>query len=272
MAGIGGVTVMASGGKTGHLRVVETENGTATGPFLVVCEHASNAFPDPFGTLGLGDAARIAHVAWDPGALGVARHLAGALDAPLVGACVSRLVYDLNRPPSSSGAMAARSESFDIPGNRALGADERIRRTEAIYLPFHTALHAEIARRMAAGNPPVIVTVHSFTPIWFGQPRAVEFGIIHDADPTLALAVLDAAKSQTKLDCRLNEPYSAADGVTHTLRLHATPYGLRNVMLEIRNDLIADPASQAAMARRLAPVLTAALASITPAATERASV
>ncbi|MEZ5778725.1 MAG: N-formylglutamate amidohydrolase [Paracoccaceae bacterium] len=250
--------------------VVTTENGDAPGPFLLVCEHASNHFPPGFGVLGVSDDARQAHVAWDPGALGVARRLAANLNAPLIHAGVSRLVYDLNRPPHSADAMPARSEVFEIPGNRQMDAIKRWSRTKNIYLPFHTALHAEVAHRLADGNPPVIITVHSFTPIWFGKKRMVEFGIIHDADTTLADTVLAAAKRLTGLDARLNEPYSAADGVTHTLRLHATPYGLRSVMLEIRNDLIADPVAETAMADGLAPVLVAALAAITPEAAQKA--
>lgn len=267
----GGQPEMAQSRASG-LEVVATENREARGPFLIVCEHASNHFPAAFGTLGLPPEARAAHIAWDPGALGVARRLAHLLDAPLVAAQVSRLVYDLNRPPHSPAAMTARSENFEVPGNAALSPEDRVRRTEAIYVPFHAELGAEIARRLARGHPPVIVTVHSFTPVWFGKPRTVEFGVIHDADPALAQAVLAEAKARTGLDCRLNEPYSAADEVTHTLRLHATPFGLPNVMLEIRNDLIADPAAEEAMAVALAPVLVAALAAITPQPQKKAAV
>lgn len=250
---------MSTGHTGSRSAVVHIENGDAPGPFLIVCEHASNHIPPAYGTLGLDEAARKAHIAWDPGALGVARRLAKNLSAPLVHAKVSRLVYDLNRPPSSAGAMTQKSESFVVPGNQGLTPEVRQKRTSEIYLPFHDALHAEIARRMALGTPPVLVTIHSFTPVWFGKPRAVEFGIIHDADPTLAKAVLAEAKARTGLDCRLNEPYSAADEVTHTLRLHATPYGLKSVMLEVRNDLIADPVAETAMADGLTPVLSAAL-------------
>lgn len=259
---------MAAAMQGDHFKVVETENGSAPGPFLFVCEHASNAFPQAFGALGLSADARRAHIAWDPGALGVARRLAANLNAPLVYACVSRLIYDLNRPPSSPGAMTAQSETYAIPGNQALDVAERKRRTEAIYLPFHDTLHGEIARRMAAGAVPILVTIHSFTPVWFGKARAVELGVIHDADPTLARAVLTEAKARTGLDCRLNEPYSAADEVTHTLRLHATPYGLQNVMLEIRNDLVADATAEETIAGTLAPVLEAALAAVTHAKQE----
>lgn len=239
--------------------VVAVEGSDAPGPFLIVCEHASNAFPAPFGNLGLTEAQQRAHVAWDPGALGLARGLAARLEAPLVAARVSRLIYDLNRPPHSAGAMPARSEVHDIPGNAALSAEERLARTEAVYLPFHSALRALVAQRLARGRPPVIVTVHSFTPVWHGTPRKVEFGVIHDADPSLALATVAAARALTGLRTELNQPYSAADEVTHTLRLQASPLGLANVMLELRNDLIASPEAQERMADTLAPVLRAAL-------------
>lgn len=230
------------------------EDPEAPGKVIVVCEHASNAFAAPFGTLGLSSAQRQAHIAWDPGALGLARGLAAALRAPLVSAPLSRLIYDCNRPPDAVGAMAARSEVHDIPGNRTLSAGDRLLRVNAVYRPFHDALRGLILQRLTNGPAPVLVTVHSFTPIYHGKPRSVEFGVIHDADPALALALLQAGRS-LPLVTRLNEPYCAADDVTHTLRLHATPYGLPNVMLEIRNDLIATASAEQVMAALLAPVL-----------------
>ncbi|MDF1621170.1 N-formylglutamate amidohydrolase [Pseudothioclava nitratireducens] len=247
---------------TGHAHplAVAIENRDAAGRCVIVCEHASNAFPEPWGALGLSDAQRAAHIAWDPGALGLARGLAERLGSVLIHAGASRLIYDLNRPPQSRGAMAERSEIHDIPGNRALAPETRLMRTEALYVPFHATVRAEIARRLALGLDPVLVTVHSFTPVYAGKPRAVELGVIHDADPTLARAVLAEAEARTPLVTRLNEPYSAADEVTHTLALHATPMGIANVMLELRNDLIATPEAQVEMADRLAPVLEGALA------------
>lgn len=238
--------------------VVEIDHAASAGPFLIVCEHASNRFPDRWGTLGLGPEARTAHIAWDPGALGLARGLALRLDAPVVVAGVSRLIYDCNRPPDHAGAMAARSETYDIPGNVGLDAGSRVARTETVYLPFHSALRAQLARMLARGVRPVLVTVHSFSPSWFGSPRAVELGVIHDTDPAFAGAVAALARQMTGLRVELNQPYSAADGVTHTLKLHATPYGLAHVMLEIRNDLIAAPSEEERMADTLAPVLAGA--------------
>ncbi|MRX49955.1 N-formylglutamate amidohydrolase [Paracoccus sp. S-4012] len=243
------------------IATTEVRHADAPGQFLFVCEHASNAFPEEFGGLGLDEAARQAHVAWDPGALGLARGLSDVLGSPLVAATASRLVYDCNRPPDAPGAMCERSEAFDIPGNLGLDAAARIERTEAVYLPFQAALTRQLARMLARGRRPVLVTIHSFTPLWFGTPRTVELGIIHDTDASFALALADAARD-LPLRTALNQPYSAADGVAHTLKLHATPHGLPHAMLEIRNDLIADAAAQAAMAAQLAPVLERARAAL----------
>lgn len=238
------------------------ENATAKGRLILVCEHASNRVPARWAGLGLTSDQARAHIAWDPGALLVAKDLARRLDAVLIHAPVSRLVYDCNRAPDMKGAMPAKSEVHDIPGNLAISAEERLARTQAVYLPWVAGLHGLIARRIALGLAPVIVTIHSFTPVYFGHPRAVEFGVIHDADPSLAVALHDTARRTTSLRTDLNAPYSAADDVTHTLRLHATPYGLPNAMLEIRNDLIASGAACEAMAETLAPVINMGLVEI----------
>ena len=238
------------------------ENAASLGRIVLVCEHASNHIPETWGDLGLTKAQRHAHIAWDPGALGLARGLARRLDAVLIHAPVSRLVYDCNRAPNMPGAMPARSELHDIPGNANITPENRLTRTQSVYLPFHNAAHGLIADRIALGLAPVIITIHSFTPVYFGQSRAVEFGVIHDADPTLPNAILAAAHILTGLNSQLNAPYSAADDVTHTLRMLATPYGLPNAMLEIRNDLIATAKAEDAMAETLAPVLNMGLIEI----------
>ena len=136
------------------------------------------------------------------------------------------------------------------------------RRTAAIYTPFHHGLHALLMDRLARGLAPVMVTIHSFTPVYFGKPRAVEFGVIHDADETLPRAILTEAEAQTDLRAAWNEPYSAKDDVTHMLRVQATPYGLPNAMLEIRNDLLATDDACEGMAELLAPVINMGVAEI----------
>jgi predicted N-formylglutamate amidohydrolase len=239
---------------------IENEHGMGT--VLVVCDHASNRIPQALCKLGMTPDALASHVAWDPGAYAVAGGLARLLDAPLISANFSRLVYDVNRPPHSPEAMRATSEIYEIPGNRDLPDAAREARTAALYLPFHRAIRQLLDARDARMWPTALVTIHSFTAIYHGEQRDMELGVLHDEDPRLADRLLDVAVRDGTLITRRNEPYGPEDGVTHTLRLHAIPRGLPNVMIEIRNDLIGETASQARMALRLADMLRKALSGL----------
>lgn len=239
------------------LRPVIVDNPAGAGPAVIVCEHASNALPVRFGSLGISRAVQESHVAWDPGAAPVASAVAGLLDAPLVQGGVSRLVYDCNRPPDAPSAMPARSEVFRIPGNEALSDAERHERIAAVYEPFAARLEAVLA---LAPRDAALVTIHTFTPVYAGVPRPVEIGILHDEDARLADALLSLAPGFVDRPVRRNEPYGPADGVTTTLVRHALPAGRPNVMIEIRNDLVAMAADQARIGRMLAAWIETALA------------
>ena len=240
---------------------VALENPGARGRVVLVCEHASRRMPRALGTLGLSEDVLASHIAWDPGALAVAKRLSASLDATLVHQRFSRLGYDCNRPPESPAAMPEKSEVFDVPGNRGLDQAARDARTEALYLPFRAALADLVRTRIAEGRAPVLVTIHSFTPVYFGKPRAVEIGILHDTDSRLADAML-AAGEGGRYDIRRNEPYGPEDGVTHTLKEHAIANGLANVMIEVRNDLVRDAAGEAAVADYLTHLLREGLSSL----------
>lgn len=242
-------------------------NPAGTSAVLLVCEHAANAIPASLDGLGLTSEVRESHVSWDPGALPVAQELSRILDAALVHARFSRLAYDCNRPPEAASAMPERSEIFDIPGNKALSPTARDARAKALYEPFTNMLAHEITRRTEQGRPPVLVTIHSFTPVYHGKPREVELGILHDTDATLADAMLKASHETTMIT-RRNEPYGMADGVTHTLKLHALSNGLLNVMIEIRNDLLATVPLQKKAAQDIAVLLETALHSLSLTSTE----
>ena len=234
---------------------VAVDNAQAPGRFLFVCEHASRLLPQNAGNLGLDAHALESHIAWDPGALPLARRLAKTLDSTLISQRFSRLVYDCNRPPESPSAMPETSEIYDIPGNHALSTAERYARTAALYVPFHDRIEHEIAERVARRQDTVLVTIHSFTPIYLGKQRVVEIGILHDDDRRLADAMLSAGEG-TGYRIERNSPYGPEDGVTHSLRLHALPRGLMNVMIEVRNDLLADDAGQEKVAECLSSLLS----------------
>lgn len=239
---------------------VAVVNPGAAGDVLLVCEHASLTIPLRLGDLGLSPAARESHIAWDPGALAVSEILSRTLNATLVHQRFSRLVYDCNRPPESPAAMPETSEIFTVPGNQGLTQAQRDARTQALYIPFHATIESIIAERRARGQKTVLVTMHSFTPVYNGKARAVEIGILHDSDTRLADRMLAAASDVSAYRFGRNDPYGPADGVTHTLLLHGIANGFPNVMIEIRNDLIADATSQEVMADLLAGLLQESLA------------
>ncbi|MEM7568012.1 MAG: N-formylglutamate amidohydrolase, partial [Pseudomonadota bacterium] len=182
------------------------ENPGGASPVLLVCEHGGNRVPARYGDLGVGPDVLSSHVAWDPGALAVARGLSAMLDAPLVAQTVSRLVYDCNRPPDAPGAMPAVSEVHAIPGNANLDAEARAERVRTVYRPFEACLESHVERhvaRHAAGHAsPAVLTIHSFTPTFHGRPRSVEIGILHGDDRRLADALLAMAGAGSLYDVR----------------------------------------------------------------------
>ncbi|SHH57223.1 N-formylglutamate amidohydrolase [Marivita hallyeonensis] len=232
----------------------EVINPGGTAPICLVCEHASSFIPASLQHLGLSPEHRKSHAAWDIGAMDLAVELSVALNAPLVASRVSRLVYDCNRPPSAQDAIPAKSEVIEVPGNAGLSENQRAARVAEIYDPFRQTL---VSTLDTFATPPAVVTIHSFTPVWHGKRREVELGFLHDADDRLATLML--AHAPRDVDARLNAPYSADDGVTHTLREHAIPRRLQNVMIEVRNDMISDASGVARFSHILGELLTTAL-------------
>ena len=234
-----------------------TEAATGPAAVLILCEHASDTIPAEFDDLHLSEEARHSHVAWDPGALPLAQLLKDRLNGALVAGSVSRLLYDCNRPPEAPDAIPSKSEIFDVPGNRDLAPNQREKRVGRIYRPFCDAVDNAIA----ATSPIAVITVHSFTPVFFGKRRDVEIGILHDADSRLADSVLGHLAT-CPMKVGRNDPYGPDDGVTHSLKVHAISRGLPNVMIEVRNDLITDAAGVEKVGEILVKALNAALLDI----------
>jgi predicted N-formylglutamate amidohydrolase len=231
-------------------------NEAGRSAYVLVCEHASRLLPKKLGTLGLSQAELASHIAWDLGAEKVARLLSRLIDAPLLLQRYSRLAYDCNRPPESPDAVPEVSELTTIPGNRKLSAEDRLARTREIYRPFHDGVSMLLDRRAAAGLKSLVVSIHSFTPVYKGKSRSVELGILHDRDTSLSSKLI---KSFPKIDARLNEPYGPKDGVLHTLNMHGFARGLQHAMIEIRNDLVSAERGQDEWAQRLSvPLIQAA--------------
>lgn len=223
------------------------------GPVCLVCEHASEAIPANMADLGLAPVDRHSHAVSDIGAALLALKLMACIGGPLVMANYSRLLCDLNRPPDAPDAMPELVEVIEVPGNRNLSLKHRAARVREIYDPFHAAL-SDTLDSLAA---PVLVTIHSFTRVWNGVPRAAEIGFLHDADPRLAGAMCAAYSGPHRAE--LNVPYSAADGVMHTLAKHGTARGIQNVMIEVRNDLLTSDETFEPLVEDLANAIETAL-------------
>ena len=248
-------------GKSDHRsEAVEVINPQGAGGLVLLCEHASNHIPPRYDGLGLAAEARDSHAAWDPGARAVALRLSQALDAPLLAGGVSRLVYDCNRPPEAASAMPARSERIEVPGNRDLTPEQRAERVETVYRPFCAAVSGLIAERQARGLPTALITIHSFTPVFHGEMRETEIGILHDSDSRMADAMLAEVPRLPHRRIARNDPYGPEDGVTHSLKLYGIANRLPNVMIELRNDLLADAAGVETLAEELLALIAPALA------------
>ncbi len=222
---------------------------------ILACDHASAYIPRRLGTLGLEPADRKRHIAWDIGAAEVARRLSGHLDALLILTGYSRLVVDCNRPLNVADAFAERSEDTVIAGNIGIGAVEKSERAAAFYWPYHDALHGLIESRVEGGAAPVLVGVHSFTPVYRGIPRPWHVGVHYRLDPRAALLALAALRSEPGLTVGENEPYEVTLDGDYTAPVHAERRGMPYVLFEIRQDLIASHAGVHEWADRLAAVL-----------------
>jgi predicted N-formylglutamate amidohydrolase len=243
-------------GEPAPVRVLR-ENGASD--FLLTADHAGKAIPRRLGDLGVSAADLERHIAWDIGIAGVTERLSAALDATAALQTYSRLVIDCNRDPSWPSAMPAISEYTAIPGNANLTEAGRDARATEIFRPYHDRIAALLDARTAAGRRTVLVAMHSFTPVFKGEPRTIEVGVLYFRRTKLAMIMLDLLRGEGDLTVGENAPYALAEDSDYSIPFHGERRGLEHVEIEIRQDLIATPEGQAAWADRFARLLTAAL-------------
>lgn len=247
------VSGAGSAEEAGPAEAVRVVNPEGRGPFVLFCDHASNFIPSAYGDLGLPAELREEHIAWDPGALPVALHLSQLLDAPLVAGAVSRLVLDVNRSETSPTLIPEVSEFGPIPGNAGLDAAARARRIRQVHAPFHAACAAVMGARR--GRKLIGVAIHTFTPVFKGESRPWQIGILFDRDREVGDHLISGLGREGGLTVGENQPYGPWDGVYWTLDRHVQASGLPSVMIEIRNDEVRTEERQRAWAKRLANLL-----------------
>src|SRR3979409_1505545 len=144
------------------------DNAAGRSPFLLTCDHYGRLIPRLLGDLGLPESELTRHIAWDIGIAGVADALSKHLDAHLVAQRYSRLVIDCNRPPQVASSIPRISESTTIHGNEGLAQQAAELRRETIFDPYHRRIEEVIDQRLDRGMPTLLVSLHSFTPIYAG--------------------------------------------------------------------------------------------------------
>lgn len=225
---------------------------------LFVCDHASNRIPSAFGTLGLSQADRVAHIAWDIGAAALTEALSQKLGAPALLANFSRLVADPNRGLDDPTLIVSLSDGRLIPGNRNLTLAEREARIAQYYAPYNAAIDQAIARAQSAGVAPVLLAIHSFTPHWRGVARPWHLGVLWNKDARVVRPLLARLRAEGRYVVGDNEPYSG-ELKGDTMDRHGTARGLAHALIEVRQDLIETPAGVASLAEPLARIIHVAL-------------
>lgn len=235
----------------------EIVEGDRRAGLVLVADHARRDLPEEYGDLGLPASEFDRHIAYDIGVETVTRKLAELTGAPAVIAGFSRLLIDPNRGEDDPTLIRQLYDGTVVPANYPMAPEERERRLDLFYRPYHDAVGAMTASVAAAsGKAPFIFSVHSFTPVMQGYVRPWHVGVLWDLDDRVARPLIEALAADPLLVVGDNEPY---DGALRgdTMYRHAIVNGFAHALIEIRQDLIADAGGAEEWADRLAPIVDA---------------
>ena len=214
----------------------------------IVCtaDHASNHVPADI-TLGIPEHLLHEHIAVDIGTAAIAEILAQTHAIPAHIAAVSRIVCECNREETAPGIVPEASDGHAIPGN--VGAD-REARLDRFHRPYHTAL----AEWLAATEPALILSLHSFTPrlATSDAARPWQVGVLYNTDDRAARIAIPLLAAEG-LNVGDNLPYSGRD-LNYTMNRHAEAHGRPYLGVELRQDLVQTAADHARWAALLADI------------------
>src|SRR3954454_20400577 len=238
----------------GDIPPVHEVNVTGASPFLLTCDHYGRLIPRVLGDLGLPESELVRHIGWDIGIAGVAERLSRDLGAHLIVQRYSRLVIDCNRPPHVASSIPIISEATTIPGNEGISREAAQLRRVQIFDPYHRRIDEIIDDRRQRNMPTILVSLHSFTPVYAGIARPWHIGTLYQRDKMLPPLLLQLLRAEPDLVVGDNEPYAVSDETDYTIPVHAEARGLMNTGIEIRQDLISDQAGEKSWADRLARI------------------
>jgi predicted N-formylglutamate amidohydrolase len=231
----------------------ERRHGTSN--VVIVVDHAGARIPRSLKGLGLPAAELQRHIAWDIGALGLARGISAALDAPLIAQNYSRLVIDCNRDPRAPTSIPTISEWVEVPGNQDLNAAQLAARRAEIFDPYHARIRALLDERRAAGRATFLLAQHTMTDVYKKERREMHGAVLYNRDRRFAGLVLERLRREPGLTFADNQPYFVSDETDYTIPIHGERRGLPHVEIEIRQDLVREEAGQREWAARVARAL-----------------
>ena len=229
------------------------------GRFVFTCEHASHRVPAPLATTEADRGWLRTHWGYDIGARTLTRELVRRMGGTAVLGRFTRLVVDANREPEHRDLVRTEIDGHRLSFNDHLAEVEVFRRVRDYHQPFHAEIDRVLRASQAQGAEVVLISVHSFTPVWSQHLRLMDAGVLFDDHEDDALRLHQALLDEG-LDSALNAPYSGRDGLIYSASRHGRACGVRHIELEVNQSLIRTPAH----ARRLGPTLARALLATYP--------
>tara|TARA_B110000008_G_scaffold10295_1_gene9894 strand:+ start:40 stop:819 length:780 start_codon:yes stop_codon:yes gene_type:complete len=239
--------------------MINTLNEDKESNFLIICDHASNRIPGKYKNLGLNEEILTTHIAYDLGVKEIVTDLSKRLKCPLVMSDFSRLLIDTNRGIDDPTLIMKVSDGKIIEGNKNISflnnCKEKKKRINNYYNVYHNKISEIIDRSLKKNIFPAIVSIHSFTPLFGGNKRSTELGILWDSDnrlPDIFFSYFN--KNYKDIIIGNNKPYTGRMK-NDTLYRHGTKQGLANILIEIRQDLINDSVKQIFFSKLIAQPL-----------------
>lgn len=221
------------------MTVLDIQNPDSVNRLLFTVDHASQFIPEAYNNLGLTDPSVLhRHIAWDIGIEDVTRRVADKLSATAIYARFSRLLIDANRYPEDMALTPAVSDGILIPANKKILDEEKGHRIATYFQPYHDAVERLLNKKIYEHRSPLLISMHSFTPIMNDFERPWHIGVLWDRDQRIADPMLEILRRNSSLVVGDNEPYSARDPLGYTMSAHGMDRGVPNVAIEIRQDLI----------------------------------
>jgi len=197
---------------------------------VLTCEHGGNDIPTKYLPL-FADAQETlkSHRGFDLGALDLFHQLS-KLAYFSQSSTISRLLIELNR---SLGRPKLFSEF-----TKDLSQQVKLELFDSYYFPYRTEVEKKISELIAKGEEMLHLSVHSFTPVWKGESRNADIGLLYDPSKPGEKAFCENFKRQLLLQSpglkiRYNYPYlGIADGFTTYLR-ERFPKNYSGIELEV---------------------------------------